>query len=84
MCAAARRNGVHAPARRCWSLLLLLVGSLASTFLGGVRMVEWERVGEKHGETRCRVSGSEKREFKLPWREASPPNHHDDTVDSDQ
>jgi len=20
----------------------------------------------------------------LPWREASPPNHHDDTVDSDQ
>jgi len=25
-----------------------------------------------------------KREFKLPWREAGPPNHHDDTVDSDQ
>ena len=24
------------------------------------------------------------REFKLPWREASPPNHHDDKVDSDQ
>jgi len=23
-------------------------------------------------------------EFKLPWREAGPPNHHDDTVDSDQ
>ena len=22
--------------------------------------------------------------FKLPWREAGPPNHHDDTVDSDQ
>jgi len=22
--------------------------------------------------------------FKLPWREASPPNHHDDKVDSDQ
>ena len=21
---------------------------------------------------------------KLPWREASPPNHHDDRVDSDQ
>jgi len=25
-----------------------------------------------------------KREFKLPLREAGPPNHHDDTVDSDQ
>jgi len=23
------------------------------------------------------------REFKLPWREAGPPNHHDDNVDSD-
>jgi len=26
----------------------------------------------------------QKREFKLPWREAGPPNHHDDKVDSDQ
>ena len=25
-----------------------------------------------------------KREFKLPWREAGPPNHHDDKVDSNQ
>ena len=25
-----------------------------------------------------------KRELKLPWREAGPPNHHDDKVDSDQ
>ena len=25
-----------------------------------------------------------RREFKLPWREAGPPNHHDDKVDSDQ
>jgi len=25
-----------------------------------------------------------KREFKLPWREAGPPYHHDDKVDSDQ
>ena len=24
------------------------------------------------------------REFKLPWREAGPPNHLDDKVDSDQ
>jgi len=24
------------------------------------------------------------REFKLPWREAGPPNHRDDKVDSDQ
>ena len=25
-----------------------------------------------------------KREFKLPWREAGPPNHHDAKVESDQ
>ena len=25
-----------------------------------------------------------KREFKLPWRKAGPPNHPDDDVDSDQ
>ena len=25
-----------------------------------------------------------KREFKLPWREAAPPNYHDDKVGSDQ
>ena len=25
-----------------------------------------------------------KKEFKLPWREAGPPNHLDDKVDSDQ
>ena len=25
-----------------------------------------------------------KKEFKLPWREAGPPNHHDDKVDSDK
>ena len=25
-----------------------------------------------------------KRNFKIPWHEAGPPNHHDDTVDSDQ
>ena len=25
-----------------------------------------------------------KGEFKLPWREAGPPHHHDDKADSDQ
>ena len=33
-------------------------------------------------EGRCKATW--KREFKLPWREAGPPNHHDDKVDSDQ
>ena len=31
-----------------------------------------------------RCTATWKREFKLPWREAGPPNHHDDKVDSDQ
>ena len=33
-------------------------------------------------EGRCKATW--KREFKLPWREAGPPNHHEDKVDSDQ
>ena len=33
-------------------------------------------------EGRCKAPW--KREFKLPWREAGPPNHHDDNVDSGQ
>jgi len=32
-------------------------------------------------EGRCKATW--KREFKLPWREAGPPNHHKDEVDSD-
>jgi len=33
----------------------------------------------------CEVwEGLGKREFDCPWREAGPPNHHDDNVDSDQ
>ena len=34
------------------------------------------------GRGRCKATW--KREFKLPWREAGPPNHLDDKVDSDQ
>ena len=33
-------------------------------------------------EGRYKTSG--KREFKIPWREAGPPNHLDDKLDSDQ
>ena len=33
-------------------------------------------------EGRCKATW--KKEFKLPWREAGPRNHHDDKVDSDQ
>ena len=29
-------------------------------------------------------TSARKRESKIPWREAGPPNHLDDTVDSDQ
>jgi len=37
--------------------------------------------GLQHG---CAVLVLWKREFKLQWREAGPPNHHDDKTDSDQ
>jgi len=33
-------------------------------------------------EGRCKATW--KRKFKIPWREAGPPNHHDDRVDSDR
>ena len=33
-------------------------------------------------EGKCKASW--KRQFKLPWREAGPPDHYDDKVDSDQ
>ena len=33
---------------------------------------------------RVHIRLPEKREFLLPWREAGPPNHDDDKVDSDQ
>ena len=33
-------------------------------------------------EGRCKATW--KREFKLPWREAGPPQHHDDKVDLGQ
>jgi len=51
--------------------------------------MDWTRLYElnwgvfgKLQEGRCKSTW--KREFKLPWREAGPPNHHDDTVDSEQ
>ena len=31
-----------------------------------------------------RCKATKKSEFKPPWREAGPPNHHNDKVDSDQ
>ena len=33
-------------------------------------------------EGKCKATWE--KEFKLPWREACPPNHRDDKVDSDQ
>ena len=36
----------------------------------------------EYWEGRCKATW--KRKFKLSWREAGPPNHHDDEVDSDQ
>ena len=37
---------------------------------------------EKSSSDRCKATW--KTEFKLPWREAGPCNHHDGDVDSDQ
>jgi len=41
----------------------------------------------EHGQSLClegRCKATWKRGLKLSWREADPPNHHDDKVDSDQ
>ena len=51
-----------------------------------VRQARGERVdchaSSLREQGRCKATW--KMEFKHPWREAGPPNHHDDKVDSDQ
>jgi len=47
----------------------------------------WQRFQVPDNMKRCVVNNCTftwKREFKLPWREAGPPNHLNDKVDSDQ
>ena len=51
--------------------------------LGALELLDREVGGLPLRVQRDRVQLWE-REFKLPWREAGPPNHHDDDVDSDQ
>ena len=41
-----------------------------------------ETGGHESLEGRCKATWQ--REFKLPWREAGPPNYLNDTIDSDQ
>jgi len=47
-----------------------------------LRTVFWLTSCRKH--LQGRYEATWKREFKLPWREADPPNHLDDKVDPDQ
>jgi len=49
--------------------------------VGMLGQAEFEVV-VRHPERQAKATW--KREFKLPWREAGPPHHHDDKVDSDQ
>jgi len=62
-------------------------GSLTSTFLVGVQgmaaLSDADLIQSRFLQ-RGRYKATWKREFRLPWREAGPPNHHDDKVDSDQ
>jgi len=65
---------------------------LGTAWMKGDYILLFERKGRAHKqakkgpaslqEGRCQATW--KREFKLLWREAGPPNHHDDKVDSDQ
>ena len=43
-------------------------------------IMSWIGCGVRKG----RRKAARKREFNLPWREAGPPNHLDDEVDSDR
>ena len=51
-------------------------GTPAQTILELEKLVEKEKEGT--------YKATWKRDFKLPWREAGPPNHLNDKVDSDQ
>jgi len=42
----------------------------------------WAGSEKKYLEGRCKATW--KTELKLPWRQAGPPDHHNDQVDSDQ
>jgi len=53
-----------------WEFEFPFPGSLTSTFLAGAG--------------RTVRAALLMRQFKLPWREADPPSHHADIVDSDQ
>jgi len=60
-------------------------GRLSHTAAGGVPSVQKKlRSAAGTSANSARVFAAWKREFKLPWREAGLPNHHDDEVDSDQ
>jgi hypothetical protein len=47
---------------------------------GGVICTREVTIGQMKG--RCKTT--RKRDFKLPWREAGPPNHLDGAMNSDQ
>ena len=59
-----------------------------------ITMTQWIRTsrlsiknslsGQGHEAVQKMLVSMGDKEFKLPWREAGPPNHHDDKVDSDQ
>ena len=48
------------------------------------RSVSGEKVGSEEGVLQGRCKATWKRTFRLSWREAGPPNHLNDKVDSDQ
>jgi len=86
-CARARMNRatyIHCPSQHeqgqvysCWPLR-----KGQHEQLGPVSPRRRHHVLRPCEEGRCKATW--KREFKLPWREAGPPNHLDDKVDSDQ
>jgi len=62
-------------------------GGLLAAARARMQAVRWplaKNSGLKVATRKVDVRLPGKREFKLPWREAGPPNHHDDKVDSDQ
>ena len=59
-------------------------GDIKFTFFGHATRDEVSRHFVLNSRKVDRCKATWKREFKLPRREASPPYHHDDKVDSDQ
>ena len=68
--------------RQCLVFVFALLLSVLAAIDQLHDLVEHRLLQHLFAEGRCKATW--KKKFELPWREAVPPNYHDDKVESDQ